>query len=86
MLQSDLVAAYNGDSDQEECVSDRVADDEGKITDWKKMVCILCRRQFPTKEALVRHQQLSDLHKVRMIKWQVNILGATICSVQKALL
>lgn len=28
------------------------------------MACLLCRRQFPNKEALVRHQQLSDLHKV----------------------
>ncbi|XP_042263569.1 RNA-binding protein 5-like [Thunnus maccoyii] len=62
-VKSDLVPAYNGDSDQEEGILDRAADDEGKITDWKKMVCLLCRRQFPTKEALVRHQQLSDLHK-----------------------
>lgn len=61
--KSGLVAAYNGDSDPEEGGSDRAADDEGKITDWIKMVCLLCRRQFPTKEALLRHQQLSDLHK-----------------------
>uniref|UniRef100_UPI0037E91383 RNA-binding protein 5-like n=1 Tax=Semicossyphus pulcher TaxID=241346 RepID=UPI0037E91383 len=58
-----VVAAYNGDSDTEEGGSDRAADEDGKITDWKKMVCLLCRRQFPTKEALLRHQQLSDLHK-----------------------
>ncbi|XP_068568024.1 RNA-binding protein 5-like [Cebidichthys violaceus] len=58
-----LVAAYNGDSDPEEGGSDRAADDEGKITDWTKMVCLLCRRQFPAKDALLRHQQLSDLHK-----------------------
>ncbi|XP_047439833.1 RNA-binding protein 5-like [Mugil cephalus] len=61
--KSDLVAAYNGDSEPEEGGSCRAADEEGKITDWKKMVCLLCRRQFPTKEALLRHQQLSDLHK-----------------------
>uniref|UniRef100_A0A3Q1EKU1 RNA binding motif protein 5 n=1 Tax=Acanthochromis polyacanthus TaxID=80966 RepID=A0A3Q1EKU1_9TELE len=63
LLQSDFFAAYNGDSDPEEGGSDRAVEDEGKITDWKKMVCLLCRRQFPTKEALLRHQQLSDLHK-----------------------
>ncbi|XP_039972388.1 RNA-binding protein 5-like isoform X2 [Xiphias gladius] len=63
--KSGLVAAYNGDSDPEEGSSDRAADEEGKITDWKKMVCLLCRRQFPTKEALLRHQQLSDLHKLK---------------------
>lgn len=64
--KSGLVAAYNGDSDPEEGSSDRAADDEGKITDWIRMVCLLCRRQFPTKEALLRHQQLSDLHKQNM--------------------
>ncbi|KAF7207915.1 RNA-binding protein 5 isoform X3 [Nothobranchius furzeri] len=37
-----------------------------KLTDWKKMACLLCRRQFPNKDALIRHQQLSDLHKQNM--------------------
>ncbi|XP_026068771.1 RNA-binding protein 5-B-like [Carassius auratus] len=56
-----LVAAYSGDSEPEEVME---ADErEDKLTDWKKMACLLCRRQFPNKEALVRHQQLSDLHK-----------------------
>ncbi|KAM8930849.1 uncharacterized protein RCH25_006827 [Pelodytes ibericus] len=36
---------------------------QDKLTDWKKMACLLCRRQFPSKDALIRHQQLSDLHK-----------------------
>lgn len=40
-------------------------DKDSKLTDWKKMACLLCRRQFPNKDALIRHQQLSDLHKVR---------------------
>ncbi|KAM9799989.1 RNA-binding protein 5 isoform X1 [Syngnathus typhle] len=39
---------------------------EDKLTDWKKMACLLCRRQFPNKDALIRHQQLSDLHKQNM--------------------
>lgn len=63
LTKSGVAAAYNGDSDTEEGASDRAADEEEKITDWKKMLCLLCRRQFPTKEALLRHQQLSDLHK-----------------------
>jgi len=41
-------------------------DKEDKLTDWKKLACLLCRRQFPNKDALIRHQQLSDLHKVHM--------------------
>nr|XP_020484617.1 RNA-binding protein 6-like isoform X1 [Labrus bergylta] len=41
-------------------------DKDSKLTDWKKMACLLCRRQFPNKDALIRHQQLSDLHKQNM--------------------
>ncbi|XP_075997374.1 RNA-binding protein 5 isoform X2 [Genypterus blacodes] len=60
-----LVAAYSGDSDPEEGVADPDGADglQDKLTDWKKLACLLCRRQFPNKESLLRHQQLSDLHK-----------------------
>ncbi|XP_069503679.1 RNA-binding protein 10 [Ambystoma mexicanum] len=57
-----LVAAYSGESESEE-EPETSADQEERLTDWQKMACLLCRRQFPSKEALVRHQQLSDLHK-----------------------
>ncbi|NXM66192.1 RBM6 protein, partial [Serilophus lunatus] len=36
---------------------------DDKLTDWNKLACLLCRRQFPNKEALIKHQQLSNLHK-----------------------
>ncbi|NXB81424.1 RBM6 protein, partial [Donacobius atricapilla] len=39
----------------------KVNDD--KLTDWNKLACLLCRRQFPNKEVLIKHQQLSNLHK-----------------------
>ncbi|XP_017263865.1 RNA-binding protein 5 isoform X2 [Kryptolebias marmoratus] len=60
-----LVAAYSGDSDPEEGGAELDIGDgfQDKLTDWKKLACLLCRRQFPNKEGLVRHQQLSDLHK-----------------------
>uniref|UniRef100_UPI003AAEBC9A RNA-binding protein 5-like isoform X2 n=1 Tax=Centroberyx gerrardi TaxID=166262 RepID=UPI003AAEBC9A len=61
--KSGLVAAYNGDSDPEEASPEKAEEEAGKLTDWNKMACLLCRRQFPSKEALLRHQQLSDLHK-----------------------
>ncbi|XP_053156671.1 RNA-binding protein 10 isoform X1 [Hemicordylus capensis] len=57
-----LVAAYSGESDSEE-EQEKAADREEKLTDWHKLACLLCRRQFPSKEALIRHQQLSGLHK-----------------------
>lgn len=63
--QCGLVAAYSGDSDPEEAAGESDPNDiQQKLTDWSKLACLLCRRQFPNKEALVRHQQLSDLHKV----------------------
>uniref|UniRef100_A0A8C9VKI8 RNA binding motif protein 5 n=1 Tax=Scleropages formosus TaxID=113540 RepID=A0A8C9VKI8_SCLFO len=58
-----LVAAYSGDSDPEEVEPDRGDEGTDKLTDWSKMACLLCRRQFPNKEALMRHQKLSELHK-----------------------
>lgn len=63
-VQRGLVAAYSGDSDNDEDLLERMENEEEKLTDWKKMACLLCRRQFPNKDALIRHQQLSDLHKV----------------------
>ncbi|XP_051804784.1 RNA-binding protein 5 isoform X1 [Acanthochromis polyacanthus] len=63
-----LVAAYSGDSDPEEGGAELDGGEGGqdKLTDWKKLACLLCRRQFPNKESLIRHQQLSDLHKKNM--------------------
>uniref|UniRef100_A0AAY4D3M5 RNA-binding protein 10 n=1 Tax=Denticeps clupeoides TaxID=299321 RepID=A0AAY4D3M5_9TELE len=55
-----LVAAYSGETDSEEEGPEK----DERLTDWSKMACLLCRRQFPSKEALLRHQQLSELHKV----------------------
>ncbi|KAG7519628.1 hypothetical protein JOB18_012295 [Solea senegalensis] len=60
--QQFLVPAYSGDTDSEEEGGDR-NENEGRMTDWVKLACLLCRRQFPSKEALIRHQQLSELHK-----------------------
>ena len=33
-------------------------------TDWQQLACLLCKRKFGTKEQLLKHQALSDLHKV----------------------
>ncbi|XP_026188098.1 RNA-binding protein 10 isoform X2 [Mastacembelus armatus] len=60
--QQGLVPAYSGETDSEEEAGEK-DDKEGRLTDWVKLACLLCRRQFPSKEALIRHQQLSELHK-----------------------
>uniref|UniRef100_A0A4W4DSN1 RNA binding motif protein 10 n=1 Tax=Electrophorus electricus TaxID=8005 RepID=A0A4W4DSN1_ELEEL len=61
-----LVAAYRGETDSEEEGGEK----EERLTDWSKLACLLCRRQFPSKEALLRHQQLSELHKVRRTSYR----------------
>ncbi|KAM6927830.1 RNA-binding protein 5 [Xenentodon cancila] len=75
LLASDYAAGSDEEveEDKEEAAkssqtiqSSQAEDKEDKLTDWKKMACLLCRRQFPNKDALIRHQQLSDLHKQNM--------------------
>lgn len=67
LLASDYAAGSDEEieEDKEDAAKGSQSEDkEDKLTDWKKMACLLCRRQFPNKDALIRHQQLSDLHKV----------------------
>jgi len=60
-----LVAEYGQGSDSEEDAEElhqqHLQDDEH--VDWSKMACLLCKRAFPNQETLLKHQQLSDLHK-----------------------
>ncbi|XP_014211033.1 RNA-binding protein 5 [Copidosoma floridanum] len=63
-----LVAAYGGGSDTDEEIED-VQQEDKRHTDWSKLACLLCKRLFPSKEALIRHQQLSDLHKQNLVSW-----------------
>ncbi|KAJ8017311.1 hypothetical protein DPEC_G00016550 [Dallia pectoralis] len=58
-----LVPAYSGETDSEGEEGGERDHQDDRLSDWAKMACLLCRRQFPSKEALIRHQQLSELHK-----------------------
>lgn len=63
-----LVASYGGDSDDSGDDEDGSGSgghvDEAKLVDWNKLACLLCKRQFQSKEILTKHTQFSDLHKV----------------------
>lgn len=65
-----LVAAYGQGSDSEDDPDDGSNQtDDKQFTDWSKLACLLCKRQFPSKDVLVKHQQLSDLHKQNLEQW-----------------
>ena len=60
------MASYGGDSDDDDDDSGNQGGvvDESKLLDMNKMACLLCKRQFQNKESLMRHAQMSELHKV----------------------
>ena len=91
-----LVASYGGESDSESeeepeppaaAAHDEwdAAAAEEKMTDWPKLTCLLCKRLFNSREVLIKHQQLSDLHKV-CILYSVVYLGACVCITQSDIL
>ncbi|XP_065829290.1 RNA-binding protein 5-A-like [Oscarella lobularis] len=38
-------------------------DPDPSHTDWPALACLLCKRKFPNRDGLIRHQKYSDLHK-----------------------
>ncbi|CAG2108641.1 unnamed protein product [Medioppia subpectinata] len=55
----------NTDNTNHFCLSayEIIRAEEKRLTDWAKLACLLCKRQFSTSELLTKHIQLSDLHK-----------------------
>jgi RNA-binding protein 5/10 len=43
---------------------------EGDFTDWAKLACLLCKRQFPSKDILTKHNLMSGLHLENLAKWK----------------
>uniref|UniRef100_A0A914WZ79 RNA-binding protein 5 n=1 Tax=Plectus sambesii TaxID=2011161 RepID=A0A914WZ79_9BILA len=41
----------------------RPSESDDDIVDYSKLACLLCRRQFPSRDVLDKHVQLSNLHK-----------------------
>uniref|UniRef100_A0A1B6FBC1 RNA-binding protein 5 n=2 Tax=Cuerna arida TaxID=1464854 RepID=A0A1B6FBC1_9HEMI len=64
-----LVAAYGAGSDSEDDMEETVEGEEKQHVDWNKLNCLLCKRQFNSREVLMKHTQISDLHKQNLNKW-----------------
>lgn len=62
-----LVAAYESDADEEQ--EETISGEEKLHIDWDKLTCLICKRQFNSKDILLKHAQLSDLHKNNLKTW-----------------
>merc|ERR1711915_678579 len=62
------LAGYGTDDEDEDSSSTSLA--EIKLTDWENLACLLCKRQFQSKEKLTKHNTLSDLHKQNILEWR----------------
>ena len=40
------------------------------MTDWGSLACLLCARQFQTREKLQKHNTMSDLHTKNLQEWR----------------
>jgi len=67
------LAGYGSEEEEEEPANTSVA--ELKLTDWDKLACLLCKRQFQSKEKLTKHNTLSDLHKQNILEWRKQNIG-----------
>ncbi|CAD5119081.1 DgyrCDS7726 [Dimorphilus gyrociliatus] len=68
---TNLVAQYGGDSDSGDEQGELTACKEEQLTDWSKLACLLCKRQFNSKEILQKHNAISDLHKKNLEEWRL---------------
>jgi RNA-binding protein 5/10 len=48
------LASYNSDSDEESSNNLKSSSSDDQHTDWEKMACLLCQRQFPSIEKLTK--------------------------------
>eukprot|EP00092_Neocalanus_flemingeri_P001486 GFUD01001585.1.p1 GENE.GFUD01001585.1~~GFUD01001585.1.p1 ORF type:complete len:599 (-),score=180.12 GFUD01001585.1:151-1947(-) len=69
------LAGYGSEEEEEEPPSSSSSLAELKLTDWEKLACLLCKRQFQSKEKLSKHNTLSDLHKQNIVEWRKQNVG-----------
>jgi RNA-binding protein 5/10 len=69
-LGASALVAYGSDSDSDGHDEKKAAELLESLIDWTKLACLLCKRQFSNRETLVKHQQLSDLHRENLEAWK----------------
>ena len=76
-LAASALVAYGSDSDSDGLDDKKTAELLESLIDWTKLACLLCKRQFSNKETLVKHQQMSDLHRQNVEAWKRQNVPAT---------
>ncbi|CAK8689156.1 unnamed protein product [Clavelina lepadiformis] len=69
------LVSYMKTSDSESEEEDDEGEEEEKLIDWSKLACLLCRRGFPSKDMLLKHKDLSDLHRTNLEQRRKNKTG-----------
>nr|CAB3265482.1 RNA-binding protein 5-like [Phallusia mammillata] len=69
------LVSYMNTSDDSDDGDDAGPDDEEKLIDWAKLACLLCRRGFASKEMLIKHKEISDLHKQNLEQRRKSRMG-----------
>ena len=82
-IELDLVDKSTDESspEPEEDPKDILDREEKRLLDFDKLLCLLCKRQFTSKDQLTKHQQVSGLHKSNM-----EVLSKTVLSSAQILL
>ncbi|KHJ44162.1 g-patch domain protein [Trichuris suis] len=67
---SSLVEQQDSDEERPKTSETAISSLEEQLVDWEKLTCLLCRRQFQSKDILLKHQQFSELHKKNLQRKQ----------------
>ena len=68
------LAGYGSDEEEEDKAGAGagagMAVAEMKLTDWAGLACLLCQRQFKSRDQLTKHNTMSELHTANMRSWR----------------
>jgi RNA-binding protein 5/10 len=75
IISNRLMAPYHSDSDEDQAAKASIAAastfNEKDHVDFDKLTCLLCKRAFQSKDILMKHLKISDLHKENLQKFKM---------------
>uniref|UniRef100_A0A5S6QR96 RNA-binding protein 5 n=1 Tax=Trichuris muris TaxID=70415 RepID=A0A5S6QR96_TRIMR len=77
---SSLAEQHESDEERARTSEGSIGSLEEQLLDWEKLTCLLCRRQFQSKDILMKHQQFSELHKKNLQRKQAETPNSSFSS------